>query len=870
MKILLNKKQSKSSRNVKNSLLLHFKSSRKLLPSEPIKELVDEYEEYLTEREPCTKVRLTCSVNAVCSNVLFNNLTEAVIDEGSDNSKLYDNDEVKGLYGKEKVHLVTSDTQLTRPTIGYKYHCGLDIFNNHTLRSKTFSSIAQYSSKCNPKETNEDGGFDVYFNTLADYDRDCNGKCIKQYTDRGGSKMKHVYSYDTLLSFKDCVSTKLIEENGWFGFKNVSKFPMFKNEANGGIYEKYDFSSTINYKNGGDFVELCPERDLFSFSPKFNKSRNRIEKNWNYCVTYPSSSTTDIEFIDEETNGLKAIYFDDEVISSGGVDGIKIYSISKHGLSVGDYVNIYVGSGLTLNTVKVLEVEDDFVFTVFKNSTNLTESWESVSDILEEGGEKSEDGRSISISGSTYFIVNKTKVNTDENSQRLSYKRVVGGIECEYYVRLFSRLPNWRFKTEEPTFYNLYQKEGSTLLKDFSTYENEFESHVGKLAFAKNIYGDDLGEIVFNDTLDIANLKDNLGRPLTSIYLTIIKNNKGYKEWYEDNDFSSETVEFSHVFGKVNCAFRLSEESLADAELTNVTRIHNLEGGSKGLNVSHFRNETEEDDEIVYEKDEFFYGDLCCYSKYVCEEQVIEPIEFRFNTAQRELGLYETKVEYEEIKSDDFDGGFSLEHKELDDSVLRKEGYCYVPHYEIQVRTFSENLSSAYPIFYKIRNIAYGEDNVVTIQTMNSCQLRKNQKFYIYDKETRSKYELYVSNVIGLKKFTVTDENFPSGLLPTNTILFVVDEDEIPSHATFVYDGSCRYYWRDVMQNGFDETNQIEVYPFTNGHLYINKNINLYLKRQDPKGVNGLWSIDYPYSFDSNLMDKKHDDNYYNSEDIEC
>ena len=96
--------------------------------------------------------------------------------------------------------------------------------------------------------------------------------------------------------------------------------------------------------------------------------------------------------------------------------------------------------------------------------------------------------------------------------------------------------------------------------------EYDFESHVSRLAFAKNIYTDDIGEIVFTDDIDISNLHDNLGRPLTSIYITFIKNNMGYKEWYgysndtpwDISDISGNTVEFSHAFGKITCGIKTS------------------------------------------------------------------------------------------------------------------------------------------------------------------------------------------------------------------------------------------------------------------------------------------------------------------------
>ena len=43
-----------------------------------------QYEQYLEERGKCNKIRLTCQVNPICSNVLYNSVTEIVRNEGSD------------------------------------------------------------------------------------------------------------------------------------------------------------------------------------------------------------------------------------------------------------------------------------------------------------------------------------------------------------------------------------------------------------------------------------------------------------------------------------------------------------------------------------------------------------------------------------------------------------------------------------------------------------------------------------------------------------------------------------------------------------------------------------------------------------------
>ena len=44
------------------------------------------------------------------------------------------------------------------------------------------------------------------------------------------------------------------------------------------------------------------------------------------------------------------------------------------------------------------------------------------------------------------------------------------------------------------------------------------------------------------------------------------------------------------------------------------------------------------------------------------------------------------------------------------------------------------------------------------------------------------------------------------------------------------------------MTVGNKDAVNLEEYPFANGHFYINKNINFYLKRQDSFGNNNLYS----------------------------
>ena len=100
-----------------------------------------------------------------------------------------------------------------------------------------------------------------------------------------------MYWYDEILTYADSVKNRLVQKyDGWVGFYNRSKIKSYNDFKNGEIM---DIERPIMYKNGGDFIEMYPDRSLYSFVPKFNKHRKRVEKNWEYCITYPSSSTTD-------------------------------------------------------------------------------------------------------------------------------------------------------------------------------------------------------------------------------------------------------------------------------------------------------------------------------------------------------------------------------------------------------------------------------------------------------------------------------------------------------------------------------------------------------------------------------------------------
>ena len=999
-KIFLEKFGSKQSVNTTEGLNVPLKGNRKLLPTGEYAGIISAYDQYMKERGACDTIRLTCQVNTVCSNVLFNRISEIVRDEGSDNVTFLNYAVLSGTVGSEhevseniyykpttmdywsgdsinyvsNIVLVSAsspdmdlseitvdaimaqdmdmtnagryshptnairDTQLSND--GYVYHCGLDFFNNHLIRSNTFKTICKFNDSI-------DGKLNGYtaFNTISDLMRDINGNCVIEKigfpVDSGipgnvKTTALHLYTADDIDTFADTIAKRRVEKyNGWVGFYNKSKIKSYDTftATDTALVTELPVDKPLMYKNGGDFIDMYPGHELYSFVPMYNEHRNRFEKNWNYCVTYPSSSTTYgfEDIFETNNNSLKAIYFDENTRADNGTSQLVIYGIAKHGLVPGDYVNIYKtyedesGNTVTdkiIDNAEVAEIADDFIFTVFNPGVQISETWVEIPDEEEEGGATTieVDGneytrhpsiRSIYLDEyfNKYYVVNDRYINFDKKAQHISYKKVVNDIECDYYVRIFTRVPNFRFASgDTSSYYEISKKDenGETMIDKYSGYKYEFESQVSRLAFAKNIYSDDVGQIVFTDDINIASLKDNLGRPLTKLYLTIVKNNKGYKEWYgydyndhskwSETNITSENIEYSHCFGKITCGIDTSDESVNEDTINSIKKLSNI-GLTYGYDVSLINPdrtyETEgcqiTQNEVSYEHDNLFYGDLCCYDYFNALETSIQPILHRFNTAQRESrdalsSRYFRYFNYDEIKRDDYDtdSRFLIDVKTTGQCNEKQEGYYYIPHYEIPIRSFGK-VQYMLPDLLDIRSITAIDGKTKRIHCLQYHHLQPGDKALIYDVNASKYYFLTtVMNPSSNDKVffcTVSDENGNEAAgkiadLNRNTddvsvySLFKLDNMNIPDYATLLKDGTCRYIWRDVINNGMDGGDRnLEEFPFTNGAFYVNTRIDLYLRRQDPYGVYGMYSDDDIFGEEILIEDVN---NYVEDKDITC
>lgn len=721
-KVLLTKNLKRRGKNKTNEIRLDFQSEEAVLPENIIEKQLSLFELYKRERDNCSKYRLIIDLKPVCTNVLFNKKSE-IVKNSKDNINVVtllddktDLNPPQGSVNRSKLNHIQAirDTEYSNSEIGYEYNPGLDIFNNHILRKKQFLPVNKYNF--NSKADSEN-----VYNTIEDYRRNENGdiaiRDVGLDCDTREEKKLHLYQYDTIYSFDESVTNNLKEVNGWYGFVN---------------------NSVIETKQNCDFIDMYPDRSLFSFTPKYNTLKNREERNWEYIITYPAFSDKDKfnEINGNVCNGIRCFFKKGK--DSNGHDVLKCCSLFKHNLVRNDLVRLY--------------------YTDKNGKTNRFPQSVRVSKTGNEDGHMSDWIFNIEFELVYPFF------SQFENGE-LFFRKEIKSVECEYYIHKLMPLKKYSYVLNEyvsdsnkPNYelYNTIPKPtvnapSKIRIKDkfYDLIESEISSDINKTAFSTNIYGDDASEIIFTDSLETEGYLNNLGMPLNEIYLSIIKTNKGYKEWYgygKTPNPSDEYIEYSHCFGKVTSGYDMCSED--DIENMSGKDTFNV----KDFNVKYLHNiEIKNDDpfyptmievwgDIIKEpmpksindnitKDSVFrnglYGDVIEFSPSNFTETVISENNSRFNTAQRELvcngdGKYPfMNIWHDEIETDDYDrevevvnskGSFfktdNSQFKVVNETINGKEeylfigniapeGYYYKTNYRIVLNDLSSNTITA-------------------------------------------------------------------------------------------------------------------------------------------------------------------------------
>lgn len=341
-------------------------------------------------------------------------------------------------------------------------------------------------------------------------------------------------------------------------------------------------------------ASFCEFYDLEPKRERFEMSSFLPVKNWEFTITYPYNSDKTHYLVN---GGLLITTAQQRTL--GGIPMVVLGSATPHNLIVGDTVR--------LSNMPNQNMNGDFT-------------------VLALGFESGDDT-------DTHFVVNINPNNAVIGAQ-FSFgrmKRLYFGYEVEYYLRKFKKIKGFNSQEELGV--------------------NDYESY--PLAFSKTIYSDQIYELIFNDDIDVDGLTDNLGRPLSELYLTMLKTNGG------------------NFFTKVKSGFDLKNtigntitNTVNGRSVSNIRKIH-----SASLPLAEFESHTPLENDVTINNSEF-YGDICEYSKYEARETVLLDVTHRFNTIDRETTTARP------ISSGSIDG-------------LRNEGYLYKPHHLIKIREFS-------------------------------------------------------------------------------------------------------------------------------------------------------------------------------------
>ena len=940
--IRLTSTDSVNSVNKEAFVNVELQQHTKVFPFPSISETIDQREVFEQEREDSTKYRLILTINPYCTNVLFNAITEIVQHEGTNEvGKLIIASDsgikpsIKNYTIQGKTDNVTNtdmvrNTEYANGDDPFVYHCGYDIFNNHILRNQSFKLVNPLTGNSYKfQNTTDKNKIKNNFNTIRDIMRYSDGKEIKltrrtdvktiQGVENSNSQnyARHLYLKDDILSLINSINANMSEQNGWWGFYNRSSIAScdFKEKEN--EWQDMKISKIFNgkYFDGSqeqehmacEFIEMYPDSTLYSFNPKYNVLQNREEQNWDICITYPYDKDDGENKIlikgstDESDNDGKPIYVNGLLLANykqtkgtSGQDILLFRSLVKHNLKVGDKFKLFYSprnykaeshfkeiKDRQFEVVNIGNLEGDYLdYYFYINGIN------DLKEILGYGEDE--------------------KINSEDFYFR--FIKVINDRDCKYYYRKFKKLPNFKFKKMELT------EDVASDKKNFEEYVSEnckdlnndgmllFQKEQYPLAFAKTIYNDSMTQVTFTDTIEIDKIKDNLGRPLTEIFVTIIKRNKGHELWYEKSKTKEdlENIEFSHCFGTLNSGLEIHTEWSDDivlkntrAKMSDCTVITTTDGESL-------------DKDITIE-DDVFYGDVVELDTYNMVENVLSDVHFRFNTEQREHdfsgdGLNCGKFLYDEIMGDDYDhdmenkndnkSGWNCVENDMDilnvkPTTYRPEGYHYKAHYPIKVREFGSMRQGSHKdiTISSCRPRQAGGMFIEVVSTLRSGANSGNI-VYLCDDMKQEMIPLTINSVLSNVRFLVnpmkpSDDNYKNIFEICNGLLYSertikefmekwVDEDgnehfaekheidttikdysmpkyvlrlknyDIPSYAYKV--ATNVYLWRDVLNVGNKDTVELTEYPFANGHFYINKDINFFLKRQDPFGYNGLYS----------------------------
>jgi len=954
--ILLGSAQSKESVVEDNFLNIELKGDNSLIEETDIQTMLDLNEQYIKERENCTKYRLTITINPICTNVLCNP-TSTIIQRGTTNDILITNRVVEDGFGLPKSEM----TKFIYNPVGaignnnVDYYMGYDIFDN------------------------------VYFRTNSIRRGRYMDDTVETVMGQNVTRVEYAYMRDNINGYDQAIRENMVESDGWIQCINPSRIMIWEVKS-GETTHSLKNTSKIAFVKGGNCekTDLFPNREMLLFNTLFKyNSANRLinEENWSYFLSYPceniydhwlthTPNTSTIPSVNNSSHGIPIINIEiiDAEKSPFNKPTLILETAYSNKFKVFNKIRLYYGNQQEADYT-IQRIKDDRKFYILSNASNL-----------------------LPFEKSTSVISFECRV-----------KKVVNGIPCDYYIKKFRKIPNWKFESEKITSGNIEEK--------LQTNKILFNNTKYNLAYSNNIFSDKMVQITFTDSVDINLLKDNLGRPLTKIYLTIYKNNEHEVDWgsyltRRCNDANrpknevfqarlideSYKTDFQRYWSQNSVGYELaySNKNIIRDDIRlglnyrnrypNIYCFHNLSHTSNPnhehkITISYnvnYRNSLSADERLPFiwpyspnsiesvkpidvktnieDPDKlYYYGDICEFDKSNFTETVLSKSQYRFNTVNRESDLFhDTAIITHGIALFNSDGISSLDTvnapavsnqykpdtgentfqpspnttaffgnttlpddctsvKDSNNRMIyrgviqagpRPEGYYHQSHYPISLKWYESELhyKSFYRVYFtttfnppvNITEYILSNPNRVATERCVDTESGKNLEFIPFF--TRTKHNLLQHTILKViwlhdsiereKAFviTTTREDERKILIPFDQELYdyinISPVTNINSLEVYVYDydtplwarhiGQGRFVWRNIMSGDDAAVNSLEEYPFTNGNIYVHKQINFFLRRQSigcPDMLFNRFPADTSISREANMTELYEDIN---------
>jgi hypothetical protein len=374
--------------------------------------------------------------------------------------------------------------------------------------------------------------------------------------------------------------------------------------------------------------------------PQFNEfdfKRNDVDEtvstktNWSMYVTYPSECEMDEDmFFQLDKTGMDSISYiaSDGIafyvtnVTEGGRNLTRFTCSSPHGLKKREFVEITIDGGTSYQTFPILNFGD--------------------------GTRNSKDNVfNLSITVGTYFVGTTTQINDNIMG---TMKRVINpnisNSKSRYYVRqnkVLTKLSDYVLDNcgfEEGVFPDVKQVDRITPLAQCRVSV--------KKSYPAYLYN-------FTKDVDVERLRDNLGRPLTTLFVSVLlKNDLGYFN-YPPNRGWEWNFPYSFIDNSVSGVF--VRGTGADLQPVSGSIVDVIAGSAllRGRELS---------------VGDTLRGDFCEYNEYEITERVVDGIVHRFD--------WNPQV-------------FSHTGQTTSD------GYIYKPHYDVPIRVFSNYIEYGDP-----------------------------------------------------------------------------------------------------------------------------------------------------------------------------